>query len=592
MRQFFSEVRRRHVYRIAVAYAVVAWLLIQIATQVFPFFEIPNWGVRLTILLIVIGFPVAIILAWAFEITPEGIKRTDDPGFDERTGRRIGRKFIAFVAVVTLLAAGFALFQFARWKAAMPAIVPSGSGPAVVAKAMAVLPFKPLAAENRDLVLELGMADSLIAKLSNSREMIVRSLTSVRKYIGIEQDPLLAGRELGVNTVLEGSVQRSGDYIKVTARLIAVADGGSLWAGTFNEKFTNVFEVQDAIAQKVATALALHLSREEQKRLTKRYTESPEAYQLYLQGRFYWNKWTEEGWRKSIEYFKEALTKDPNYALAYSGLADAFSIMADFGYGVPKENFEQARTYAEKALSLDDSLADAHLSLGIVKLLWDWDAAGAQKELERAKELNSNNAQIYHFYGHCLELQGRFDEAIAETKRGLELDPTNLVINSELGLAYYWARRFDQAIAQHRKTLEMDPAFVYAALCLGTDYNESGRYQEALIELNRARPISHDWSQIVAEIGYAHALLGQRADAEKIIGELSARSAHEYIDPTLIAYVYSGLGDKDQAFAWMEKAYQDRSGLILWLQIEPHFDKVRSDPRFADLVHRMGLDRK
>ncbi len=472
----------------------------------------------------------------------------------------------------------------------------SGEGPAALplatvlpGKSIAVLPFKPLVASSGDEVLEAGMADTLIAKLSSSREIMIPSLSAARKCDDTEKDSVSAGRALHVNSVLEGNVQKAGDRIRVTARLIKVADGASLWAGTFDEKFTDVFQVQDAIAQKVAAALELRLSEDEQQRLAKRYTENTEAYQLYLKGRFQWNKYTEEGWRKSIEFFKQAADKDPNYALAYSGLADSYSLLGEMAYTRSNETMPQARIYSEKALALDNGLASAHLSLGIVKLFYDWDLAGAEKELRRAKELDPNDAQVYHFYGHYLELTGRADEGVEETKRGLALDPTNLIINSEVGYGLYVAHRPDLAIEQLRKTLELDRSFSYASYQLAQAYEQKGAYQEAVAELNRARPISGNWSWIVGDLGYVNALQNKPTEARKIIQELNQRSAREYFDPCLIAYIYIALGDKDQAFTWMDKAFQERSGMIGWLEVEPKFDPVRSDPRFANLIHRMGL---
>jgi len=457
-------------------------------------------------------------------------------------------------------------------------------------KSVAILPFKPLSSQNRDEILEAGMADTLIAKLSNSREIIIPSLTSARKYDEQEHDPLAAGRLLHVRSVLEGTLQKLGDRIRVTARLMNVADGSSIWTGTFDEKFTDVFAVQDTIAQKVAAALALRLSGEEQKRLTKRYTDNTEAYQLYLKGRFYWNKYTEEGFRKSIEYFKQAVEKDPNYALAYAGLADTYSLLGDLSYGTPKETFEQARAYAEKAIRLDDALGEAHLSLGIVKLFYDWDLAGGKKELQRAKDLSPNNPQVYHFYGHYLELAGRLDEAIAETKRGVDLDPTNLLLSNEFAWAYYVSHRFDDAIPLYRKNLEMDPNFVYSSYEISQTFIAKGMYREAIAELNRIRPISGDWSFILAELGCAQAGLGKRAEVESIIEELKKRMASEYIDPVVIAYIYLALDNRDQAFVWLEKAYQERAGNVLWLKVEPKMDPIRGDARFKDLMRRMGLN--
>jgi TolB-like protein/tetratricopeptide (TPR) repeat protein len=516
---------------------------------------------------------------------------TDDIGNtvlpEKLKGKRITRasgftRFVKpIVAAVFVIGIALVLWFFARRGGEGPAIFPG--------KSVAVLPFKPLVANSRDEVLEAGMADTLIVKLSTSREIFVPSLTSVRKYDDPKHDSVATGRALHVNSVLEGNLQKVGDRIRVTARLINVADGTSIWSGKFDEKFTDVFGVQDAIAEKVATALAVPLNEEDRKRLTKRYTDNTEAYQLYLTGRFYWNKYSEEGYRKSIESFKRATEKDPNYALAYSGLADSYSLLGEMGMVPANETFPQGRAYAEKALKLDDTLSEAHLSLGIVKLFYDWDFAGAGKELLRAKELDPKNAQVYHFYGHYLELTDRFDEAITETKRGVQLEPTNLIINSEVGYACYVARRPDAAIEQLRKTLELDPTFSYASYVLAQAYEQKRAYEGAITELNRARPISADWSFIVADLGYVDALLGKRSEAEKIIEELKERTAQEYIDPVLIAYIYIALGDKDEAFAWMDKAYQERSGLFVWLQIEPKFDPIRSDPRFDELVRRMGL---
>ncbi|HEY4282559.1 MAG TPA: tetratricopeptide repeat protein [Chthoniobacterales bacterium] len=495
------------------------------------------------------------------------------------------RKEIIGAGLIAIALAGLFVYRYYQKAAGLPlaAIFPG--------KSVAILPFKPLVPQARDEVLEAGMADTLITKLSTAREIIIPSLSAVRRYDDQKHDPVTLGRELRVNSVLEGSVQKSGDRIRVTTRLIKTADGSSLWADTFDVKFTDVFSVQDAIAQKVATALALKLSEEEQQRLTKHYTDNAEAYQLYLKGRFYWNKYTPEGFQKSIGYFKQALEKDPNYALAYSGLADSYSLIGEMAYAPSHENFPEGRAYAEKALAMDEKLASAHLSLAIVKLFYDWDIRGGGEHLRRAKELDPNNAQIYHFYGHYLELSGRLDEAVEETKRGMALDPTNIIVNAELALAHYYHRQSDAAIAQARKTLELDPSFSYVSWILVVACEQKGAYQEAMNELNRARPISTppDWVWLVAETGCVQALQGNRAEAEKIIEELKNRSGREYIDPGLIAYVYVALGDYGQAFVWMEKAHQERSGIIGWLQVEPKFAPLHTDPHFGDLVRRMGL---
>jgi|SRR4051812_38765247 len=496
---------------------------------------------------------------------------------------RFGKPVIA-AAVLTAMAA-LGVWFFLHGRSTMPnrpqlaTIFPG--------KSVAIAPFRPLVASNRDEVLETGMADTLINKLSTSREIVIPSLSQVRKYE--DRDPVTMGRELHVNTVLEGNLQKSGDRIRVTARLIKVSDGSSVWAETFDEKFTDVFAVQDTIAQKVATALALKLSEEEQQRLTRRHTDDPEAYQLYLKGRFQWNKYTEDGWRKSIDFFKQAAEKDPNYGLAYSGMADAYSLLGEISFLTPKEAFANARTYAVKALQLDETLSEAHLSLGIVQLFYDWDVPGAAKELLRAKELAPHNVQVYHFNGHRLELESRFDEAIAEFKRGVEVDPTSLIVQTELANAYYLAHRFDEAIAQCRKALELDPTFDFAILWVAQAHEQKGMYQEALQELNKLKRSGETSVWVLAEVGSCEAGLGHRAEAEKIIEQMKQRIGREYVDPTLIAYVYIVLGEKDQAFAWLERGFQERAGNIPWMKIEPKFDPLRQDPRLADLIRRIGI---
>ena len=292
---------------------------------------------------------------------------------------------------------------------------------------------------------------------------------------------------------------------------------------------------------------------------------------------------------QSIEFFKQAVEKDPNYALAYSGLADSFSLLGEVSFLPPKESFQNARIYAEKALKLDEALSEAHLSLGIVKLFYDWDIPGAARELLRAKELDPHNVQVYHFNGHRLEFESRFEEAIAEFKRGVEVDPTNLIINTELANAYYFARQFDAAVAQCRKTLEMDPNFATASVWLAQAYEQKGMYQEALTELNKVRAVAETWPFFIAEVGCSEAGLGHRAEAEKNIKELEERMTREYVDPSLIAYIYIVLGDKDQAFACLEKGYQERSGNMPWMKIEPKFDPLRRDPRLMDLQRRIGV---
>ena len=410
-------------------------------------------------------------------------------------GKKVARRRRLIVPLVAGLVVVFALSWFFthRTQQISPAAVPP-----VPEKSVAILPFKPLSSQNRDEVLENGMADTLIAKLGTITEIIIPSLTSAQKYAEQEHDPIAAGRLLHVRSVLDGTLQKVADRIRVTARLINVADGASMWSATFDEKFTDVFAVQDTIAQKVAAALALRLSGEEQKRLTKRYTDSTEAYQLYLKGRFYWNKVTEEGFRKAIEYYKQALEKDPSYALAYAGLASSY-IQIGIDFVAPTENNPKAKAYAIKALELDDSLAEAHCVLGTYYLFLERKLEPSERELKRSIALNPNYPDVHHYYCHWFESQDRVSEGIAEMKRGLELDPLSLLIGEELGWAYYHARRYDEAVAQIRKTMELDPMFPLNYLTLAQIYEQMGKFSEAIAELNKARAIpGGDWVEMRA----------------------------------------------------------------------------------------------
>jgi len=456
-------------------------------------------------------------------------------------------------------------------------------------KRIAVLPFKPLVPENRDQVLEMGMADSLIAKLSNIREIVVRSLNSVRKYSSLDQDPLAAGRELEVSSVLEGNVQKSSDRIRVSARLINVADGSSLWADTFDEKFTDVFAVQDRISQKVADALALRLSGEENKRLTRRYTDNVEAYQLYLTGRYHWNKLTPPEITKSIEFFKKAIELDPTYALAYFGLADAYRSLAPTSEVPSKETLPQAQAAAIKALELDETLAEPHATLAFIHTWYDWDWASAEREAKRAIELNPNWSFGHIAYAQMLSVTGRSQEAIAEGARAVELDPLSLIINALDGYHLHLARRDDEAIARLKKTLELDSNFWIAHQFLGMAYIEKKMYPEAISEFSQAVKLSGGNSEPQALNGYASVLSGDAAKGRAVLKELKSLESERYVPPSNIALLSYVLGEKDEAFRWLEKAYQDRDIRLCRIKVDSKWDSMRSEPRFIEILKRLGL---
>ena len=454
-------------------------------------------------------------------------------------------------------------------------------------KSVAVLPFKPLAADGRDESLELGMAETLITRLSGVAEVAVRSMSAVRKYNALDQDPILAGGEQKVDAVLDGNIQKTAGRIRVTVRLLRVSDGRTLWADKFDAPLADLFALQDSISERVVTALEVKLTGEERRLLTRHHTDNPEAYQLYLKGRLFRNHWTQESIQKALECFNRAIDIDPNYALAYAGKADVYSANSSV-YLRPAEAMPKAREAARRALELDDQLAEAHRSMAMVKQFGDWDLAGAEREIKRALEINPNDSESHLRYCGLLVLQKRFDEALAELRRAQELDPLSLSLNFWAGWHPYLARKYEQAMERFREAAALYPNAPEMHRGLGCALRQQGAIQEAVAELEKAIDLSRR-DNFVAELGYTYALSGRRAEAVKLVKELEGLSERRYVSPFNIAKIYAGLGDKERMFEWLHKGYEDRSDHMLGLGVDPCFDGVRADPRFAELLRRLGL---
>ncbi len=450
---------------------------------------------------------------------------------------------------------------------------------------LAVLPLVNASADPNTEYLSEGITESIINSLSQIPKLRVMARSTVFRYKGRETDPQEVGRDLNVRAVLTGRVLQLGDRLIIKAELVNVADGSQLWGEQYNRELSDIFALQEEIAQQISEKLRIKLTGEEKKRLTKRYTENTEAYQFYLKGRFYWNKRTSEAAKKGIEYFEQAIEKDPNYALAYAGLADSYALLGGYDVLRPKDSYPRARAAATKALEIDDTLAEAHTSIARIRMAFDWDWLAAEREFKRAIELNPNYATAHHWYGMYLVRMGRFDEALSEIKQAQKLDPLSLIINADMGAPLFFARQYDQAIEQHRKTLEMDLNFPPTHLRLGAAYEQKGMYQEAIAEYQRAIELSGDNTKTSVVLGYAYAVSGRRAEAQKELDQLKEQSNSPYD----IAMIYTALGDKEQAFEWLEKAYEDRSGGLVFLKVDPGLDSLRSDPRFADLLRRVGL---
>ena len=470
-------------------------------------------------------------------------------------------------------------------------VIARRSHPVEATKSMAVLPFKPLSANAVDEHLGLGLADSLITRLSNIKEVIIRPTSSVRKYIGPEQDPIAAGKELQVESVLEGNYQTVGDRIRIAVRLIRVRDGAALWADEFYEKFTDIFAVQDSISTKVGATVASRLSSEQKNLLTKRYTDNTEAYQAYLKGRYYAGQLTKEGFDKGIAEINRAIAIDEKYALAYDALGYYYIAAVEFILPA-KIAMPLAREAARKAVQLDDTLAGGHTWLAVVSYWYDWNFDDAEREFRRSIELNPNDARSHVMYGMYLSSCGRHQQAIDESKRAQELDPLSPEVNTFLGQALYFAGRQDEAIDLLRKTIERDPDYWFADVILAQSYEEKKQLdlmlatiQTAMLKENVAP------SQLLCLAGHCYALMGRTREALTTIEELKKRSSLGLPDasPYFIAQFYSVLGEREQAFEWLERGYQEREIFMTWLNIDPMLKQLRSDPKFVDLVRRVGL---
>jgi TolB-like protein/DNA-binding winged helix-turn-helix (wHTH) protein/Flp pilus assembly protein TadD len=458
---------------------------------------------------------------------------------------------------------------------------------------IAVLPFKSIDAGGGDEYLGLGMADDLITRLSNLRRIIVRPTSAVRKYASSELDPVAAGKALGVESVLEGSIRRSGDRIRVTVQLVNIRDGSPLWAEKFDEKFTDILSVQEAVAEHISQALALQLTGDERKLLTKRYTNNVEAYQHYIKGRYFLSRRTEAGYQKCLEHFQQAINLDQKYAPAYAGLADAYNIMGLYVYASlrPHETYPKAKQAAGEALRIDGALGEVHAALGYTKLNYDWDWQGAEREFKRAIELKPDDGASYHYYSHYWMSQGRIEESLAASLRALELDPLDLTLNAHLGWHYLYAREYDRAVEQLLKTIELDPNFVTSHLYLGYVYEQKEMNEAAITQLSKAVALSGDGRRPVMEaaLGHAYAVAGKRAEAQRVLDGLKKLAQGRFISPYGIAIIYAALGDKEKAFTWLNQAYDERDNWLNYLKVEPRLDPLRSDARFTDLLRRVGL---
>ena len=581
-RNFFAELKRRNVYKVAVAYAVVGWLIAQIATQIFPFLEIPNWVVRLVIVLIAIGFPIALVIAWAFEATPQGIKRTEVADAMPPTTGKKRHAWIYIAAIGTAISV--ALFFLGRYT--MRTTIAPLSGPP--AKSIAVLPFDNLSRDPDNAYFAEGVQDEILTRLAKVADLKVISRTSTQRFKSAPSDLREIAKQLGVANILEGSVQKANDQVRVNVQLINALTDAHLWAEIYDRKLTDIFAAESDIAKTIAETLQAKLSGSEKTAIAKKPTANPEAYELYLKGRFFWNKRTGADLRKGVDYFNQAIAKDPNYALAYCGLADSYLLLSAYGAATPKDSVPHAKAAVKRALELDDTLAEAHASSARILSGFDFDSQRAIAEFERALQLNPNYATAHHWFaaGPLLAL-ARFDQSMAEAKRSIELDPLSMINNADFGNDLYFARRYDEAIAQLRKTIEMEPHSYLAHYYLGQALQLKGQVSEAIAEYRKAVELDDD-PFALALLGQSYARTGRRDEANKILAQLNQEAKERYVSAYGVGLMFLGIGDKTRAMDELERAYREGDGVDVYnIKIDPMLDDLRGDPRFEALAERI-----
>lgn len=584
----WEELKRRNVVKVAVAYAIVGWLLVQVADTFFAVLRLPAWTVTFVAGLVILGLPLALILSWAYELTPDGMERTSAVPFRESITKVAGRKLDFLIIGVLLIAVVF--FAFERFGSFET--TPTSSLRTDDRRSIAVLPFDNLSSNPENAFFADGIHDDLLTQLAKIGSLKVVSRTSVLEYRDSPKNMRDIGRELGVATLLEGGVRRAGNSVRINVQLIDAETDDHLWAETYDRELTaeNIFAIQREMAMSIAGELQASLSTEEVVRLGVLPTESTSAYDLYIRGRFFWNQRTKEGFDRAIEYLNQAIGEDPNYALAYAGIASTYVLEGHelYSWSHPRDSYPQAKAAAQRALELDDTLAEAHSVLAEALSRYEWDFTSAEREHQRAIALNPNYATGHQWYSHYLLPMGREAESLAHSLRALELDPFNLIMNLHLGWHYFYVGEHELAIEQLRQTLELGPTFVVANLFLGQVYEQESRFEEAIEQFERAVDLSNGNPVHLAALAHAYGASGRRMDAEKLLDELLSRES--YVPSYEIAVIYAGLDRQGDALTWLEQAYEERdSTWLIDVALDPRFQYLHTSPRFQSLTQRLGL---
>ena len=581
LQNFLGELKRRHVYRVAIAYGIVAWLLVQVATQVFPFFEIPTWIVRLVVLLTVLGFPVALVVAWAFEMTPEGLKRAANIAPNEYIQRWSTRRFAALVISVAILAAGVPLFQLSRSK---PTWLPwTDVASTASQKSIAVLPLLNESGDPGDEYFSDGSSEELIAALAQVKGLKVIGRSSSFRFKDKKEDSKTIGKKLGATTLLEGTVRKQGDKVRIVAELVNAADGTELWTRTFDRELKDIFALQAKIADAVATSLELTVLGGKESSAKNAATKSMEAHNAYLQGHFYFERGNFNDYRKSVGFFEQATRLDPDYAMAYAERAEAWAWIGDLSSGKQKEAWTAAGSDAEKAVAIDPGLAEAHAALGWVRFFIEWKFAEGLAELTRAQQLSPWNPTANDLMARVVVYLGQFQEAEKLARQAVELDPLAYQARTSLARILFTEGKLDEAEASARKAAELQPAAagnhrwqVSVAIQRG---DGEAALREAQLEPNEG------YRRF--ELALAHYVRGERRAADEALAELIAK------DRDFLAYqiaeVYAWRGETDKAFEWLQVSLDNHDTGTLSLFINPFMRGLRHDARYKSLLAKIGL---
>ena len=583
-RTFFTELKRRRVYSVAVAYVVVAWLLIQVATQVFPFFDIPNWVVRLVVLLTIVGFPIAVVCSWAFEMTPEGIKLEGD--VDRRITRKTGRKLTALIVIVAAVAAGVTVFRFQHSQQAIEAAKQPPLAVAIESKSIAVLPFANLSDDKANAYFVSGMRDEILTSLAQLRDLNVRSRTSTQKYQSHPEDLGALSRELGVASVLEGSVQKAGDDVLINVQLIDTRSHHQLWAQSYRHNVQDIFGVQGEVAQKVADALKIKLAPAQEQRLLVPPTTSARAHDLFLRAHALGAHADEQSLEGKIALLQEAVAEDPHYAMAWGDLAGAYLTIAD-AYRAPREVLSPMRHAAMMAVRNDEGAGVGHIWLGAVSMLYDRNFPLAKRELERAVALNPNSPDAHRWLGWYLaRVERDFVAGRKELQRARVLDPLYtwpIMFESYIEIA---RGEYESALQLAEQVMEIDPRFFYDVDPIANVYAAQGRWQDAVKRYESLPPELLARPNFQLAICYVH--VGKSDRARQILADLDALSQQRYVDQMHIAAIYAALGEKDKAFAALDRACDDRSARVSTPRFYPWLAPLFDDARFAALEYKVA----